>query len=315
MYIYIHREIYRIHKERWKQWNSWQNRHPSRTHIGGSCQLRRRISRPVHQGSTVTNLHITLGPYCEKVQLFGCFLPTFHGKTSWNLASVHWKEQNNLAPLISLHDTPVTWCGSINSIWAALHHGRNRHHRRRFCGGVLTACAVIIGTSASFEKMPSLHLLHLSLHIFHLPPLLPVFFIPSHLAPALQGGLLSPCPSRPFPRSPPFERHRPTQETNLRPSQDEWDEIKSWHQLVGRILFNGTMIHDECFSDPWDSSSAHSEVLTIFQVLLDIGSGAMWAFHLHLSIETHMSTMCIVCHAFVCEYIYIYILTPIPSPH
>ena len=39
-------------------------------------------SRPVHQGSTVTNLHITLGPYCEKVQLFGCFLPTFHGKTS-----------------------------------------------------------------------------------------------------------------------------------------------------------------------------------------------------------------------------------------
>ena len=165
--------------------------------------------------------------------------------------------------------------------------------------------------------MPSLHLLHLSLHIFHLPPLLLVFFISSHLAPALQGGLLSPCPSRPFPRSPPFERHRPTQETNLRPSQDEWDEIKSWHQLVGRILFNGTMIHDECFSDQWDSSSAHSEVLTIFQVLLDIGSCAMWAFHLHLSIETHMSTMCIdAMRLCVRIYIYtIYILTPIPSPH
>ena len=111
-HIYTQREryiyIYRIYKERWKQWNSWQNRHPSRTHIGGSCQLREGFSRPVHQGSTVTNLHITLGPYCEKVQLFGCFLPTFHGKNSMKYMPVNWKQHVNLAPRKFHFMTPLS---------------------------------------------------------------------------------------------------------------------------------------------------------------------------------------------------------------
>ena len=135
------------------------------------------LSRPVHQGSTVTNLYITLGPCCAK----GVFFQPFMEKN--NIKNTCQSMKKNVAwhPQVQFIDWDVsTWHHPFHfmiPVGMAISTASERHSTTGGTGvtGVVSVevsslPAVVTATSASFEKnthlIPSLHILHLSLHIF-----------------------------------------------------------------------------------------------------------------------------------------------------